>query len=87
MWLPYRTSPACMTTMLCDIGCAADVYALWQTTSLGPVRVVVHAGGALKDATLAQQSMSSVRIPFAGKLQVILRNMTHLILAWSQSCR
>jgi saccharopine dehydrogenase-like NADP-dependent oxidoreductase len=86
-WLPRRDSPASITAMQCDIGSSADVTALWQTVLLGPVRVLMHAGGALQDSAVAQQSMSSVRHSFAGKLQVrFFRTMILLTLVWNLCC-
>ena len=60
-----------MTAVRCDVGSAAEVAALAEAVApYGPVRAVMHAGGALQDATIAKQGMKSVRTTFAGKLQV-----------------
>ena len=83
-WLPSWNSPASVTAMQCDVGSSADVTALRQTVLLGPVRVLMHAGGALRDSAVAQQSMSSVRHSFAGKLQVcFFRTLILLTRIWT----
>ena len=70
-WLPYSDSPACITAVQCDIGVKSDVGILSpMIAAIGPLRTIMHAGGALRDATIGKQSVNHIRTAFAGKLQV-----------------
>ena len=70
-WILHAAEQACATAIQCDIGRAEDVAGLLvRVAAAGPLRAVVHAGGALQDGTIGKQGVKSVRTAFAGKLQV-----------------
>ena len=70
-WIPASNSPAYVTAIQCDIGTTGDMGILTEMISAnGPLRAVMHAGGALCDATIGKQSVQHLRAVFAGKLQV-----------------
>ena len=70
-WLPSSDLPTCITAVQCDIGSRADVGILIPVIAAhGPLRTIMHAGGALRDATIGKQSVNHIRAVFAGKCQV-----------------
>ena len=70
-WIPPLNTLACVTAVQCDVGRADDIAGLLvRVAAAGPLRILVHAGGALQDGTVGKQDMKSVRTAFAGKLQV-----------------
>lgn len=70
-WLPNSDSSAYVTATQCDISTTSDMGILKEMiTANGKLRMVMHAGGALRDATIGKQSVQHLRTVFAGKLQV-----------------
>jgi len=65
-------SKSCMTIYKCDAAMTADIEGLYTATQSSPALVgVLHAGGVLSDATLANQTISSIRTVFAPKITAL----------------
>ena len=62
--------------MQCDVSSASDACSLTVAVAAagaGPIRGIIHAGGTLKDATLAAQTFKSLRAVFTPKVRVRTR--------------